>query len=390
MVSFSSKFRSWFEASLATNDQIWLMLEDKEDGEDALRVLVPATVTREEPLRNYEVVAVRPDWTDSRGLLGYYNPLTKQYTSTPLLALLLAASEECEQAETAGRAPQPFFAIFDEMNLAHVEHYFSDFLSCLESGEPLDLHQDLAVEQGEDEDAQPIPRRLAIPPNVFFTGTVNIDETTYMFSPKVLDRAFTMELSEVDLTIYGQAKPEANASPEPLRLEHLPPTFQGAVKAGALDWETFGTLDDGELRATVVEIHELLAREQRPFGYRVANEIARFVRLAAEQAGPQPGALWAALDLAILEKVLPKFHGTQLELEPLLSALLCYAVYGQADPQPAMVDGLLHDWRPERTRLSYLGQPPDEIPNPKLPRTAAKLWRMLWRARRQGFTSFIE
>src|SRR5205823_4057895 len=77
---------------------------------------------------------------------------------------------------------QPHFLILDEMNLSHVERYFSDILSALESGEPLALHS------GND-DIEKVPPRLALPANLFIVGTVNVDETTYMFSPKVLDRA---------------------------------------------------------------------------------------------------------------------------------------------------------------------------------------------------------
>ena len=78
------------------------------------------------------LVAVRPDWRDNRGLLGYYNPLLEQFSVTPLLRLLLCAQEEFESALRERREATPFFIILDEMNLARVEHYFSDFLSCLE------------------------------------------------------------------------------------------------------------------------------------------------------------------------------------------------------------------------------------------------------------------
>ena len=80
-------------------------------------------------MKNYEVVAVRPDWTDGRGLLGFYNPLTRRYLATPFLRLLLDAGEEALRASRENRSPSPFFLILDEMNLARVEQYFSEFLS---------------------------------------------------------------------------------------------------------------------------------------------------------------------------------------------------------------------------------------------------------------------
>jgi 5-methylcytosine-specific restriction endonuclease McrBC GTP-binding regulatory subunit McrB len=76
-------------------------------------------------------LSVRPDWRDSKALLGYYNPLTERYESTPLLEFLLRAAKDYDQNKSNA---QPYFVILDEMNLAHVEYYFADFLSVLESG----------------------------------------------------------------------------------------------------------------------------------------------------------------------------------------------------------------------------------------------------------------
>lgn len=137
-------------------------------------------------------LSVRPDWRDSKALLGYYNPLTGNYESTPLLRFLQQA---CEDYKNNKDKANPYFVILDEMNLAHVEYYFADFLSVLESGrdeegwtkEALRLHS--FSQSLRDQDGNEIPPTLPLPPNLYIIGTVNIDETTYMFSPKVLDRA---------------------------------------------------------------------------------------------------------------------------------------------------------------------------------------------------------
>ena len=107
------------------------------------------------------------------------------------------------------------------MNLARVEHYFSDFLSCLELGEPLDLQEHQSTGMDETSGTMTVPAQLKIYNNVFFTGTVNIDETTYMFSPKVLDRAFTLELNEVNLSTFGQR--------ERREKENLPPLYPSPI-----------------------------------------------------------------------------------------------------------------------------------------------------------------
>jgi len=143
-------------------------------------------------------VSVRPDWMDNKGLLGYYNMLDEKYHATPVLELLLDAADDPDR---------PYFVILDEMNLAKVEHYFSDFLSVMESrthdnlaGETIRLHP---LEMAETHDGRIVPGDIPVPANVFFAGTVNVDESTYMFSPKVLDRANVIEFNEVDLDGYG-------------------------------------------------------------------------------------------------------------------------------------------------------------------------------------------
>lgn len=197
---FRGKFKEWFRANVKEGDQIWLRVREGETPEsDELEIGLSETGITDKPLDNHTVIPVRPDWVDNRGLLGYLNPLTNEYSTTPFLNLLLRARDEENRAAEAGEKPHPFFVILDEMNLARVEHYFSDFLSALESGEDIPLHEDQAVENGESGSGPRVPRKLKVPGNVLFTGTVNVDETTYMFSPKVLDRAFTIEFDRVDL-----------------------------------------------------------------------------------------------------------------------------------------------------------------------------------------------
>ncbi|HET8626604.1 MAG TPA: hypothetical protein VFL91_04265 [Thermomicrobiales bacterium] len=390
-LSLRRPFREWFAASFKPGDHVLLeAIEHEGEAAHDLRFSLPRVETREEVLDNSLVVAVRPDWTDHRGLLGYHNPLTGEYARTPFLDLLLRAAAEEEAATAERRAPRPFFAILDEMNLARVEHYFADFLSALESGEPLHLHDDERLEQGEGDERAPVPRDLPIPANLFVTGTVNVDETTYLFSPKVLDRAFTIEFTRVDLRAFGRDADGAGGGAAGLELTDFPGVLRHERKPDITDWDALGALDEG-LRETVVALHELLVPEGRHFGYRVAAEIARFVVLASEQAGREPATLRAALDLALLEKVLPKFHGTQQELEAVLAAMCDFAIHGARRDEPNSPEALLEGWRPARDgALAAVVADDDTVPAPVLPRTAAKLWGMLRRLRQQGFASFIE
>ena len=388
-VGFTGEFMRWFRENCNVGDPFWLDLLPGDPGEsDGLVFHFGGMQSQPRDGSHYRVIAVRPDWTDSRGLLGYYNPITESYVATEFLRLLLDAAEEEQRAETEGRVAYPYFAILDEMNLARVEHYFSDFLSALESGEAIELHHDLSVETGAGDHTTKVPRRLAVPRNVFFTGTVNVDETTYMFSPKVLDRAFTIEFNEVDLAGFGTPGGGGAGQEPPLQLERLPETLEQLEKPNTTDWIAFGALHGGELRQVVIELNDLLAPSNRHFGYRVANEIGRFVRLAAEQSDRTPEALWEALDLAVLQKVLPKFHGTQQELEPTLEALFAFATSRATDGGGG--DGPRStEWHLHRGRLVRVGDSEGAVPA-RLPYTAAKVWRMLDRVRKQGFTAYVE
>ena len=378
-------FRDWFKSNLKPGDKLLLKPIPRENEDsDGLEIAQPKLAQRTVVLDNRCVVAVRPDWTDSRGLLGYFNPLTKSYVVEPALAFLLEAKKEEERAAQENRSPYPFFLILDEMNLAHVEQYFSDFLSCLESDESLSLHQELDIELGENEDGIAVPRKLQIPTNIYFTGTVNVDETTYMFSPKVLDRAFTIELQDVDLENYGKAGHAKNAHADSLKLARLP-MLAISPKPSDKDWNAFQNLSAGKMREAIIAVNELLAPFGLHFGYRVANEIASFVSLASQHTDGSEQSLWSALDLAVLQKVLPKLHGTQEELDEPLRLIFGFALSTAVDFPIPTSEEISKEWSFDGDRLeSSIGQA-----DPRLPRSALKVWRMLQTLRRQGFASFI-
>jgi 5-methylcytosine-specific restriction enzyme B len=211
-----------------------------------------------------------------------------------------------------------------------------------------------------------------------------------MFSPKVLDRAFTLELNEVNLAIFGQREPKSDIETIPLYLQHFPGRLNYDHKPNTDDWVRFGKLLNGELQDVVVEFNALLRDARQNFGYRVATEIARFVNLAAEQTGGTEAALWTALDLAILQKVLPKFNGTQQELEEILSNLFVFSIKGKRLNGSESKDLLPEAWHMESGHLILNEFNNGEVTTqPQLLRTANKLWTMWNRLRKQGFTSYI-
>jgi hypothetical protein len=364
-VTLSGEVKDWFQANIKLGGR-FLLAKKTSHEKEWLELTLPTELRAQPVAPTYELIAVRPDWTDARALLGFYNPLTKSYLPTPTLRLLLRAQAEVQTAADA--PPRPYFLIFDEMNLARVEHYFSDFLSVMESGEAVHLHDDPLVEEEED-----IPRRITIPKNVFVIGTVNVDETTYMFSPKVLDRAFVLEFNDVDLGGLAGPIQAQDSTSTPLALVNLEGGLELRGQPSSDEWTRFETVMGGEPRALFGRIHDALAIENRHFGYRVAREVARFVDLAVEQAGSSDATVRAALDVAVLAKILPKLHGSQAEVEATFKRLLSIATGNKPEgevftPHGALIDGAT-------------------LP---LPRTARKLGRMLYRLRANGFVSFIE
>jgi MrcB-like, N-terminal domain/AAA domain (dynein-related subfamily) len=139
-----------------------------------------------------DVIPVRPDWTDSADVLGYVD-LQGVFRPGRLLQVVKTATVEQSHHWTF---------VIDELNLARVEQYFAEVLSCIEDRHPaptggFTTRPLLTLQLKQEDQAW---SELALPPNLAIVGTVNMDETTHGFSRKVLDRAFTLELSDIDLT----------------------------------------------------------------------------------------------------------------------------------------------------------------------------------------------
>lgn len=252
-------------------------------------------------------LSVRPDWRDGTSLLGYYNPLTQTYEWTEFLRFVLNAVDNMQSDN-----PVAWFVILDEMNLAHVEYYFADLLSVLESGrdadgftvEPIRLtYPDTVVNDTP-------PAEIRLPPNLVIIGTVNMDETTHAFSPKVLDRAFTMELSTVDFATYQPRRTPDDAA--------LSPEQQAAMLAAFTinGWPAINKnriadyiAAHPEIRDALHRLNTGLARYRFHFGYRVFDEIVQFLANAdANRMFESPGD---AFDSAVFMKILPKFSGSE-------------------------------------------------------------------------------
>jgi 5-methylcytosine-specific restriction endonuclease McrBC GTP-binding regulatory subunit McrB len=336
------KVAKWFKENFKEGDKLLIGIQPTEDSEDMILILKKFEIDKAEIVKEkrpaYLFLSVRPDWRDGKALLGYYNPLTENYERTSLIDFIKECSEDYQMNKEKAN---PYFIILDEMNLSHVEYYFADFLSVLESGrdkeknyltkESIKLHDKSSI---LDNDDQEIPKEIYLPPNLYIIGSVNIDETTYMFSPKVLDRAFTIEFREIDFDSYNpfeidekKAKPIVDSIRNSL-LEDLrnkkndQARFCGAVAdkeeiKEALNWIKENKVRNGNLIFDELkELNQILQPYDLHFGYRVLDEIALFIKYAMTSPA-EVGKLdeEQALDFAVLMKVLPKFHGPRQKLE---------------------------------------------------------------------------
>ncbi|MCX5847625.1 MAG: hypothetical protein NTW12_14935 [Deltaproteobacteria bacterium] len=326
--------------------------------------------TQEERESRIAFVPVRPDWMDNKGLLGYYNLLDEKYYATPVLRLLLEAEEHPEK---------PYFVILDEMNLAKVEQYFSDFLSIMESrtpgnpkGEAIPLHA--LNKPAQTLDGLNIPPKIHVPPNVYFTGTVNVDESTYMFSPKVLDRANVIEFNEVNLDNYakGIIPSDHFALKDPDVRQRLLPADGDSPFCTKKDFIEAMKVD-ADVGDYLNELLDILRPFNLHFGYRVINEISRYICYALDAVDKFD--LNTVMDIQILQKILPKFHGAQARMGEPLSRL--FASCCNDEDEGALADDYL------RKAAEYNETPP-------CPRSARKLARMILNLKSQGYTSFIE
>lgn len=261
----------------------------------------------------YKMIPVGADWTNREPLLGYPNALEHGKYVLPesgVLELILNASKE-------ENVDKPFFLILDEMNLSHVERYFADFLSAMESEEEISLHPN-----SHEWEKCNIIDKIKLPKNLFIVGTVNIDETTYMFSPKVLDRANVLEfrVSDIEMVEYLE-----NVKPLDLK------SIEGLGANMAASFIQMATTKDLKhankeiLSQTLIDFFKELKKIGAEFGYRSASEIFRFVAVANLL---DPTWIWKdIIDCAIMQKLLPKVHGSRRKLEPILKTLgtMCLA-----------------------------------------------------------------
>ena len=259
---------------------------------------------------NFVSLAVQPGWSGPQDLLGFYNYLERKYKATELARAMAQMSrfshEDLPGLNIKSRKNEMLLVLLDEMNLARIEYYFSDFLSRLEQRRG----RDLSVAQRRREvalhldigslPAHEAPRFILPDLNVLFVGTMNEDESTQSLSDKVVDRANVLR--------FG--------APKDL---HAPTTNLVAPTRTFLprtNWEGWIKAFDGdalpEERKLLSEINAQLEKINRPFGHRVFRAILDYISNYPGAANNQERRAHALAD-QIEQKIIPKLRGLETE-----------------------------------------------------------------------------
>lgn len=259
------------------------------------------------PPEEIRMIPVRPSWTDDTDILGYLDTTTMLYRAadTGLVDTLRAASENPDKL---------YLICFDEMNLARVEHYFSQFLSVLENPVGKRFLQLYNPElEARVYNASEYPSRIELGKNLLFVGTVNLDESTFHFSDKVLDRANVIRFHRCSFAELKKCSLEAPPKQEAL------PTVSTTMYLSFEDPEKrVISLTDQEI-AFLSDLDALLdeTKTDGGIGFRVVRQIDDYLKNIPENA---PLTHQEAFDLQIAQRVLTKLRGSREQLQDLLES----------------------------------------------------------------------
>ena len=280
--------------------------------------------------KNFELIQVKPNWHNSMDVVGFYSNISKKYEFTTFVEFIAKAWLHKET---------PYFLCLDEMNLAPVEEYFAEYLSAIESRSTdkdgnyitdpiikpfLDFDSD---EEGtktkvsdqmiakligslDTEEKRKIAEHfrkkgLTLPPNLMVIGTVNMDETTFSFSRKVLDRAMSIEMNEVDYDKFLSGESE--------QFPLLTDKNELLVKCPQHASEVKDKVAGRGIMDYLKDVNPLFGGTPFQLGYRAANEAMLYVAASRDFAGDE-FSIENALDEFTLMKILSRIEGDDSRL----------------------------------------------------------------------------
>ena len=249
-------------------------------------------------------VPVQPRWDSPQDLMGFYNYIEKRFRPTDMARALYQLDQL--NNHNIDFEDRMLMILLDEMNLARVEYYFSDFLSRLESRPAADRVAETALRKDAEIELEiPMPKGMPAPRvfpgyNLLFAGTMNEDESTQSLSDKVVDRANVLRFAapksiRTNVDIGRVQEPEALSAKR----------WRGWVKpASSVEGESVVT-------SSIEKMVDLMSRFKRPFGHRLGRAIFSYV--ANYPLGPQGRDLKIPLADQVEMRLLPKLRGVEVD-----------------------------------------------------------------------------
>lgn len=310
----------------------------------------------------YQMVSVRPDWSDSSDLFGHVD-LNGKFIPGAIIDFVKKA--EIDEAN-------PYFLCLDEMNLARVEYYLSDVLSVIETRDFTSdgkISTDPLISEnyyGSDIQAAGKYGTVRLPENLYIIGTVNMDETTFPFSRKVLDRANTIEFSYVDvMPKFDEIGADGSA-------QSLSNSFMKAEYVHLAQCKKYSE-DVNAICLDLKELNEKLQAANAHVGYRVRDEIV-FYMLNNKAAGLLDDKV--AFDNEIMQKILPRIQGSSTVVKEMLCELfkICAGDYEGYQTESEAIHKKMFDYIDKK--------------DCKYKKSAAKIVDMVRRYETDGFTQY--
>ena len=226
------------------------------------------------------IVPIQPMWKERTDMIGYYNEFTKRFNETVLLRKMYEA--DCND--------EIYITVLDEMNIARVEYYFAEFLSLWEIPNPDKRYLDVVSDKWEDDPKMLRDGQIQLPPNMWFVGTANNDDSTFAISDKVYDRAIVMNLDK-----KAEVFDAEETAPVKLSCAHLTRLIDEAR-------ETYALTERNRRRLAMLDQY-LMEKFRITFGNRIVKQINQYIPVCLACGGDELDALDDILSRKVLRKL---------------------------------------------------------------------------------------
>lgn len=245
------------------------------------------------------IASVQPSWRDRTELFGYFNEFTKKFNETDVL----------KEIYMAGYTDDIYTIILDEMNIARVEYYFAEMLSILEMPDKSEWIVELVPSAWKRDPKRIIGGKLMLAPNIWYIGTINNDDSTFMVTDKVYDRAIPIDIND-----KGEVFEAVDTPPWDINYTYLDGLYSKAIKENPVS---------PEMLANIEKMDDYVIQHFRiAFGNRIVRQMNEYVPIFVECGGTEVDGV----DYFMARKVLRKFEQLNIayirdEIDPFIDFL---------------------------------------------------------------------